>query len=81
MFWIRTVSDAEAQGALKKHYRAALKRAGRVFHVIRAMSLNPESLRASISFYRETMFGDSPLSRAERELVATVVSRANDCFY
>lgn len=81
MFWIRTVPDQEAAGGLKKQYQAARKRAGRVFHVIRAMSLNPESLRASISFYREVMFGASPLSRTERELLATVVSRVNDCFY
>jgi len=27
------------------------------------------------------VFGASPLSRARREMLATVVSRANDCFY
>lgn len=81
MTWIRTVSDAEATGTLKKHFDAAIKRAGRVYHVVRAMSLNPETLRSSMGFYRESMFGDSPLSRAEREMLAVVVSRANDCFY
>ncbi|KAB2965866.1 MAG: hypothetical protein F9K16_00840 [Thermoanaerobaculia bacterium] len=31
--------------------------------------------------YRGLMFGASPLSRSERELVATVVSRTNGCHY
>lgn len=81
MPWIRTVSDAEATGTLKKHFDAARQRAGRVYNVVRVMSLNPETLRATMGFYREAMFGDSPLTRAERELLATVVSRTNHCFY
>jgi alkylhydroperoxidase family enzyme len=79
--WIQTVPEAEARGALKRQYQAAVKRAGRVFHVVSAMSLNPETLRASLGFYREAMFGDGPLSRLERELLATVVSATNGCFY
>lgn len=31
--------------------------------------------------YRTIMFGPSPLTRLERELVATVVSEANGCHY
>jgi len=27
------------------------------------------------------MFGDSPLSRAHREMIAVVTSQANDCHY
>lgn len=30
---------------------------------------------------RRSGFGPSTLSRAQREMLATVVSRANDCFY
>jgi hypothetical protein len=30
---------------------------------------------------RRTGFGPSTLSRAQREMLATVVSRTNDCFY
>jgi alkylhydroperoxidase family enzyme len=44
-------------------------------------SLNPESLRASMQLYLATMYGRSGLSRAEREMLATVVSWANHCFY
>ncbi len=80
-FHIRTVAPEQAAGTLKTMYDAALKRAGKVFHVVRAMSLNPDTLRGSMGFYRDAMFGDSPLSRADRELLATVVSRANHCHY
>jgi alkylhydroperoxidase family enzyme len=31
--------------------------------------------------YREIMFGDTPLTRTEREAIAVVVSALNDCFY
>jgi alkylhydroperoxidase family enzyme len=45
------------------------------------MSLAPRQLRASMAIYREVMFGESPLTRAQREMLAVVVSRANDCHY
>ena len=30
---------------------------------------------------RTIMFGESPLTRAQREMIAVVTSQANDCFY
>jgi alkylhydroperoxidase family enzyme len=45
------------------------------------MSLNPPVLRASMGLYQEIMFGESELSRQDRELLATVVSAANECHY
>ena len=81
MTWIRTLQDDEAQGRLRKLYDAALERAGRVFGIVRAMSLTPATLDASMGLYRAVMFGRSPLSRQQREMLAVVVSRANDCHY
>ena len=71
----------EATGELKREYDAALGRAGKVFNIVKAMSLNPRVLRASMELYKAIMFGPSELSRAERELLAVVVSCANDCHY
>ena len=45
------------------------------------MSLRPEVLQASMAMYRAIMFGPSGLTRAERELLATVTSRVNECHY
>ena len=79
--WIETVEPENATGLLRKHFDAAIARAGKVFNIVRIMSLRPGQLRDSMAMYRSVMFGEGPLSRAEREMLATVVSRENDCFY
>lgn len=81
MPWIKVIEPAEATGVLKQEYDAALERAGKVFNILKVQSLNPHTLQASMQMYRSTMFGPSGLSRAEREMLATVVSWANRCFY
>lgn len=81
MSHIRIVQPEEATGELKEEYDAAVARAGKVFNIVKAMSLSPRVLSRSMALYREVMFGPSELSRAERELLAVVVSCANDCHY
>ena len=81
MAFLRLIEPSEAAGELKREYDAAVARAGKVFNIVKAMSLRPRVLRASMQLYREVMFGASGLSRAERELLAVVVSCANDCHY
>ena len=49
--------------------------------IVGIMSLNPRVLRTSMDFYSAIMYGGSPLSRGQRELLAVVVSRANHCRY
>ena len=78
---LRLIDVGEATGDLKREYDAAVRRAGKVFNIVKAMCLRPAVLRRSMDLYREIMFGPSELSRAERELLAVVVSRANDCHY
>jgi alkylhydroperoxidase family enzyme len=81
MAYIETTSPGQAEGRLKSLYDAALQRAGRVFQILQIQSPNPAVLAASMGLYQAVMFGPSPLSRVEREALAVVVSRANDCFY
>jgi alkylhydroperoxidase family enzyme len=81
MPWIRQIPVEEATGLLREEFDAALKRAGRVWHIVHIMSLNPRVLKASIGHYAAIMFGPSPLSRVQRELLATVVSAAVGCHY
>ena len=78
---IRLIEPDDADGLLKEEYDAALERAGKVFNILKGMSRNPRVLRASIELYREIMFGDSGLSRKERELLATVTSAQQFCRY
>ena len=81
MAWIKKIEPAEAEGRLGQEYDAAIKRAGRVFQILQVQSLNPGTLHASMGLYAATMHAFSGLSRVERELLATVVSRTNGCFY
>jgi alkylhydroperoxidase family enzyme len=78
---IRLTDVEEATGPLRAEYDAAVARAGKVFGIVKAMSPNPGVLRRSMELYKGIMFGPSRLSRQERELLATVVSRENDCHY
>ena len=80
--WIETVDPETATGLLAKLYAAAIQRAGEVYNVIRIQSPRPETLRVSTLLYREVMYGErSPLSRAQREMIATAVSQLNACEY
>jgi len=78
---LRLISEDEADGLLREEYDAATERAGKVFNILKAMSLNPRVLRASMELYKEIMFGESELSRRERELLATVTSAEQSCHY
>lgn len=81
MAWIKMIEPPEATGELQSEYEKGVRRAGRVFNILKVQSLNPPVLRASTQLYLTTMHGPSGLSRAEREMLATVVSWANHCFY
>ncbi len=81
MAWIKMIEPEAAEGELKEEYDQALARAGKVFNILKIQSLNPRTLRASMKLYWATMHAPSGLTRGERELLATVVSWANHCFY
>jgi alkylhydroperoxidase family enzyme len=79
--WIRTIPPDQAQGKLSTEYRRGIERAGKVYQILQIQSLAPEVLRASMRLYVAAVRGKSMLRRSERELLALVVSRANECFY
>jgi len=81
MTWIQTVSEEVATGYLKEQYEEAKRRAGWVWNVLKASSLRPELMYASIGVYLATIHKPSGLSRAQKEMIATVVSRLNNCHY
>ena len=81
MAYIETTRPEDADGDLKIEYDQAVGRAGSVWHIVRMMSLNPATLHESMRLYRTVMHGPSPLTRAQREMLAVVVSKANDRHY
>ncbi len=81
MAWIKMIPPAEATGELADVYKAIQGAAGDVANILTVEGLNPAALRAHYNFYKVIMFGSSDLSRAQREMVAVVVSTANHCHY
>lgn len=81
MAWIQTITPAEAEGQLGEQYAAAIKRAGRVYKIVESMSLAPRVLDASMKLFGEIAHAPEGLTRSNRELVAVVVSVANECHY
>ena len=74
-------AEREVREGLLPSVQIAVARAGKVFNILKIQSLNPQTLRASMDLYLATMKGPSGLSRAEREMLGTIVSWANHCFY
>lgn len=81
MTWVRVVPPTEATGELKDAYERAQKERGAIGDLFQATSLHPGVVDKHLSLYKEIQFGEGPLSRRERELVATMVSRENGCVY
>ena len=81
MPYIDIVPLKRATGLLKKQYEAALARAGRIWGIFSIMSPNPRAMKVSMDFYKTLMYGPSPLSRGQREMLAVVVSATNHCVY
>lgn len=78
---IKIVEPEEATGRLKEIYDDIVKKRGKLADVHKIQSLRPESIVHHMDLYLEIMFSKSELSRAEREMMAVVVSAANDCEY
>lgn len=81
MAYIRYVSRDEASPELRALYDRYRGPHGDVDHIIKIHSLNPRSMVGHHELYRTLMRGPSPLSRAQREMIAVVVSAANRCHY
>ena len=81
MAHIEPIRPEDATGLLRREYEAAVRRAGRIWGIVAIQSHHPEALRDSIRLYGTLMFGESPLTRAQREMIAVVTSKANACDY
>jgi hypothetical protein len=96
MTWIKTVLPGEAPPALRDCYEAvyrlyppeyevdvaAVQRPdGTSDSIVAAHSLIPEALRHAMSTLAVLLTPDLPLSRQQHEMIATVVSAQNRCFY
>ena len=81
MTYIKTIDIHDAEGIVKNEYDKGIRRVGRVYNILKIMSQSPAALEESMRLYLSIMHGESELSRAQREMIATVVSRVNHCKY
>lgn len=78
---IQILQPEEANGRLLEIYKEIEQQRGQVAEVLKIQSLRPESIVKHMDLYLEIMFSRSELSRAQREMIAVVVSVANNCTY
>src|SRR5262249_27182904 len=96
MTWINTIPPAEASDELREHYAAvyalfppeygfevpaARAADGQTDSIVAVHSLIPRALRYAVSAFGVLLDGGLPLSRRQHEMIATVGSAQNRCFY
>ncbi len=81
MAWISTDGDPNDPALAELLEQTADPENGRVDHIMGIHSLHPGGLAAHHHLYREVMAGTKSLRKVDRELIALVVSAANDCHY
>ena len=96
MTWIRTIPPQEADPELRRVYETlrglyppeyhveneALKRPdGSSDSIVAAHSLLPDAMFHVMSAHAALIQPDMPLTRRQQEMISTVVSALNGCFY
>jgi len=79
--WLRVPRDDELPEAVLELWAPSVEKLGFLPNVLRLYALRPSHLLAWNGHYEEVMRGPSGLTKAEREMIAVVVSVANDCAY
>ncbi|MEP7149495.1 MAG: hypothetical protein ABI857_11500 [Acidobacteriota bacterium] len=93
MAWIKTIGFAEADEKLQgifgelhslypsEYATPTTEVTGTEESIIEAHSLIPDAMYHSFAAYAAMLSPDLPLERRQHEMIATMVSAANDCFY
>jgi hypothetical protein len=93
MAWIRTIPLSEADDRLKQAIEAQKKlypqeyaapvhpTDGEAASIVASHSLIPEALYHAFATFGVLMSPDLPLTRRDQEMIATMVSVTNRCFY
>lgn len=66
---------------MAKYFEICQEKLGLIPNVLRAYAFAPERLDGFSAMYNALMLGESALSKAEREMIAVMVSAENHCFY
>ena len=81
MAWVQMVAVGAAIGELQEMYQRVSQRAGVVSNIAKVQSLRPRTMKRGFDLYCQIMDDLTGISRRERVLIATVVSKVNGCLY
>ena len=81
MTWIRTISDAEATGAVAETFALMRERTGAVSNITRAASIKPGVMRALVDLLHALRGPDCALGKRRQEMVAVLTSALHRCAY
>ncbi|HMV82401.1 MAG TPA: hypothetical protein PLD20_24795 [Blastocatellia bacterium] len=90
MTWIRTIPMEHADDKLRRAMEAARENYPREYaspispggdSIVSSHTLIPDALHHIFAGFAAMMSPDLPLSRAQHEMIATMVSVQNRCFY
>ena len=93
MAWIKTIKFEEADEKLQKimlqtrmiypqEYATPVEKASSINEsIVDSHTLIPDALYHAFMTFGALMTSDLPLERRQHEIIATMVSKTNDCFY
>jgi alkylhydroperoxidase family enzyme len=81
MAWVRTLAEEAASAELREVYRRVRERAGALPNIAKVQSLRPATMALGFGLYCQLMDDPTGITKRERVLIATVVSKVNGCFY
>ena len=73
--------EEDVPAEVKELWALPLEKLGFVPNVLRVFALRPKHLLGWWAYYDELLRGESGLTKAQREMIAVVVSVANHCHY
>ncbi len=81
MPYIKVINENEAEGELKKVYEQISSSRGKLSNIMKIHSLMPDTMIKHLELYLSIMLSKSNLTREEKEILAVVVSKNNNCDY
>jgi len=93
MAWIKTIGFDEADEKLRtllgelrglyprEYATPTTEQTGTDESIIESHTLIPDAMFHAFAAFAAMMSPDLPLERRQHEMIATMVSKANDCFY
>ena len=81
MVWIPMIQEEKAEAELKEWYDKLREPWGGVDNIMKIHSLNINTLKGHFEIYLSAMKGTKNLSHKQREMIAVVVSKVNQCNY